>query len=121
MPLPRKKIDRLQQILRWLEHDYPAAFPVELVFEIPDEDIAESYEEEGDVTRTIYIQLDPRRAWRDLVHDLLHEYGHALTWPVSDRQYEHYGKDHPPSFWGAYGEIYSDFFDEDGADKAKEY
>lgn len=121
MTLPRKKTERWKQILRWLEHDYPAPFPVKLVFGVPDDGIAESFELEGDKNRVIYIMLDDRRSWRDGIHDLLHEYGHALTWPISKRQFEHAGKEHPASFWGAYGEVYSDFFDEDGSDKSQEY
>ena len=122
MTMPRKKIDRWRQILCYLVCKFPPPFPVELVFNkgLDPGDIAESYELIQPGRRRIYILMDSRRTWRDGNHDLLHEYAHAMTWPVSKQQLEHH-LPHLPEFWAAYGRIYVDFFDGDGAADSRDY
>ena len=117
---PRRKDERLEQVLRWLIAEYPPPFPVKLVFSKLTDSMAECYELDGDRRRCIYIALDPRRRLADQIQDLLHEYAHALTWPVTERQFD-MQDEHPPTFWAAYGEVYTAFYDKDGCLFSSDY
>jgi hypothetical protein len=121
MPRPRKKTERWAQVLRYLQVHFPTPFPVQLRFEEQEKgQVAECYELQISGPRMVYLSIDPKRTLSDGLHDVIHEYAHAMTWPVSKPQFDQY-IEHSPEFWAAYGRVYTDFFDETGAADSSDY
>jgi hypothetical protein len=62
--------------------------------------------ETGREGRRIVITLSQRRnrTWRETVDTVIHEYTHALQWPVAGPA-EDAIDDHPTAFWAQKGEI----------------
>lgn len=119
MTMPRRKNDRLQQILSWLQFRWPPPFPVKLSHEEPDVGYGEAYELERG-PRVIYLQISPKLDGYHSAHTLIHEYAHALTWPVSKRQLEE-SPEHGPVWGAVYGELYAAFYDDGGASDAEDF
>ena len=112
---PLSKQYRLRQILRYLESKYPTPYPVALHFtRIPLRGERGATVRHGRVLRIlINLNLDMYHAAETLVH----EYAHARDWR-HERQDK--TRKHHASEWGvSYAELYSDFYDEGGAERSK--
>jgi hypothetical protein len=121
MPMPKKKRERLHQIHRWLQDQFPAPYKTELkVVQIGPSGRPPS--PQGDcarVGRKMLIRVDRRLPWAVAIDTLIHEYAHGYVWeaPSIEDTREHHGSE-----WGvAYAKIYQAFYDNEGWQESREF
>jgi len=127
MPRARNRTERSQQVFNYLLERWPSTtHPVNLrLVESMEPDSCTGKEPYADAgwdgnKRRLVIRLNLKRC-RDtstMVDTLLHEYAHCMD------RWDWRSADHPPhgNVWGAwYSDIYTDFFDDDGWSRSKEY
>ena len=109
MARARSKKGRLNQVHRWLQAVFPTPYPTALkVITLPRGD-------SGDCTRQgrqFTIRIHNKLLWTSAIEILLHEYAHAMSWPMGKLA------DHEPDHndaWGlAYAKLYRAFQEEGG-------
>lgn len=117
------KRDRLHQIHRWLQDRFVAPFPTRLVIKQLNPP-GKAIDQLGGCDRyfkpdEFVLVVEKRLNWRLSIEVLLHEYAHAISWPMGAR--EDYEPEHLDEWGLAYAKIYRAFYDEGGDVEAKEY
>ena len=104
---------------RWLKSHFKVMLPVNVY--LVEEITVDEHEQDTDllIQGTCEVNqdskcIDIKVAWKQehfvARETLMHEWAHARTMWVTDRDDIH----HPPEFWLDFGRIYSKFFDEGG-------
>ena len=112
----RRKHDRWRQVHRWLMDEFPVPRPVDLkIARMP-------RNEYGDCERVgprLVIRINASLGWRMGNDILMHEYAHAMTWPLArvEDSVPHHSDE-----WGlAFARLYRAFDEEDGDERADSY
>jgi uncharacterized protein YjaZ len=108
MPRARRKPERLRQIFRWLQTEYPLPnVKLSLVSNKLGEDFA--WTEDNAARDGVVIFLNSRKPLDVLTETILHEYAHAMCWAVDRTR-------HSPAWGMAYAKLYDRYHDLAGED-----
>lgn len=127
MPKAKNRFERADQILAWLQHEFPAdrgaflRWRAELKERNPDTGkIEQIYAISDRVGRDIEITLSRRmcRTWELVAETLIHEYVHVLDWGMA--HYEHVKEHHPLAFYLKEAEIRWRWYEDHGCELSKE-
>ena len=108
--------DDLQRFERWLKSHFTVMLPVnvylmETIEEVDvDPDTVQGICEVDPDKKCINIKMTWKAPRHQAIETLMHEWAHARTMWVTDRDDIH----HPPEFWLDFGRMYAKFFDEGG-------
>ena len=113
------RFQRVQQVLNWINHEWPIGRPVVIKWKPKLEDNCSAMTFRDGKNLVIHISKKRNPTWELSVDTLIHEAAHCILWgmaSVEDRTAHH-----PPSFWSLYGEIRDRFDHDHGAEQAKEF
>jgi hypothetical protein len=104
---------RLKRLIEWLRSEYPTPFPVRVsLTRIPGHRI---HRTDGVATRkgnALYILVDNRLTWAEMVEVVSHEWAHCVTWRHESLERLR-DADHDDEWALAYGRIYRHIHDFD--------
>lgn len=113
------RFQRVQQVLNWIDHEWPIGRPVVIKWRAKLEDDCAGMTCRDGKSLVIYLSKKRNRTWHDSVDTLIHEAAHCILWgmaSVEDRTAHH-----PPSFWSLYGEIRDRFDHDHGAEESEDF
>lgn len=120
----KNRFERVNQVLRWLEAEYPCGRKIDLKWKKTLSGGGKSWHADTDRNgRVLHIRLSKRRnrEWGVAIDTLLHEYAHAILWGVAGQETDDVSKHHPPAFWAQYGELADRWNHQGGDEEADEY
>lgn len=109
MPRARSKRLRLHQVHRWLQARFPCPRRTVLrVEKLPHRELGAC----DRVGKELVLRVSPTIGWESAIEILLHEYAHAMTWPLA--KHEHRVADHSDEWGLAYAKLYRAFQERGG-------
>jgi hypothetical protein len=113
----------LRQIERWLNAEFPPPRPTVVVMHRFNRSKLNDDGEFADTTRIgrrIRIRLDSRLTWFLAIHFLLHEWAHAVSWPLAKAE-EDMNEHSVVEFGGTYAAILHRFHADEGWLRSQDY
>ena len=115
--------ERMVQLVQWLSVEYPFGRKVLVRWRSR---LGTAGDEYGITYRVgkrieIYLSRYKCRRYSDAIDTIIHEWVHAMHWPMANAEYIPEHRHHPPAFWAQYGEIIDRWSHQGGADEANEY
>lgn len=129
MPRARNVKERCNQVLNWLEEEWPCGRDVRLrwVKEIVEKDTTgKAFQCYGETWRDgsrMVIDLSKRkcRRYTDATTTLIHEYVHCMFWGPARLEHDERVNHHPMAFYVQEGEILDRWNHDHGAEHAGEF
>jgi hypothetical protein len=122
MGMSKTRRGRLRQVERWLNKYYPTPRPTFVrVIDFKrkrTEGGCYIWAETERMKNKIYIRIHSKLPWNIAVETLLHEWAHAVTWPLATVEHT---VSHNTEWAVTYGKIYEDFYDRYGFIESREY
>ena len=120
MPLARTKRGRVRQVANWLRAEFPTPWPVRIsLLDLGNQERCYhgACSRRG---RKLAIEVNHRAPKYVMIGTLLHEWAHAMTWPVANLE-ESKPIDHDAEWGLAYARIVRAYEDFDGWKTSRQY
>ena len=121
MPMSKTRRGRLRQVERWLNEKFPPSRPTYVrVKEFKRGRLENGYiwGETSRVKGKVYIYIHSKTPWMYAIDTLLHDWAHAVVWPLAAVEYK---IGHTTEWAVTYGRIYEAYFDELGFIESRAY
>ena len=124
MPKARNRFQRADQLLAWMQGEWPCGRSVRLRWRNELRHKKQTYYgETWRETRGLVIDLSKRkcRTWDSMIDTLIHEYVHCIQWGPASIEHDTRCDHHAEAFYAQQGAILNRWHHDHGHEQANEY